>query len=128
MATVKVTKEMVEEALRATDWAAIDAMTDEDIARQIAENPDAAPDLSDVPPEHLRIVHPPGGVSVRGIRAKLGLTQAEFAERFGFPIGTLRDWEQGRKQPEAATRTLLFVIERNPELVAAVVTDHSKAA
>lgn len=115
-------------ALAATDWAAIDAMTDEDIARQIADNPDAAPDLSEVPAEHLRIVHPPGGVSVRGIRAKLNLTQREFADRFGFPIGTLRDWEQGRYQPDHATRTLLFVIERNPELVAEVVTDHSRAA
>lgn len=110
-------------ALAAVDWSAIDAMTDEDIARQIAENPDATPDLSDVPPSAIRVVHPNGGVSVRGIRAKLGLNQREFAQRFGFPLGTLRDWEQGRYQPEPATRTLLHVIERNPDLVAAVVAD-----
>lgn len=58
MAIVKVTEEMVREALRSTDWAAIDAMTDEDIARQIAENPEAAPDMSDVPAKQGRIIHP----------------------------------------------------------------------
>jgi len=47
MATVKVTKEMVEDALREIDWTAVDATTDEEIARQVAGNPDAAPILSD---------------------------------------------------------------------------------
>lgn len=114
-------------ALAAVDWARIDAMTDADIGRQIAENPDAPPDLSDAPPEAVRVAHPPGGVNVRGIRAKLGLTQEAFAARFGFAVGTLRDWEQGRKRPEPATRTLLLVIERNPELVAGVVAGDAAA-
>ena len=47
MATVKVTKEMAADALRAIDWTAVDAMTDEEIARQVADNPDAAPILTD---------------------------------------------------------------------------------
>ncbi|MBK1840308.1 type II toxin-antitoxin system MqsA family antitoxin [Azospirillum sp. YIM B02556] len=114
-------------ALAAVDWERIDAMTDEDIARQIAENPDAAPDLSDVPADALRVIHPPGGVSVRGIRAKLNLTQRAFADRFGFNLATLRDWEQGRYQPDIATQTLLFVIEREPELVANVVAERNAA-
>ncbi len=108
------------DALAGVDWAAIDAMTDEDIARQIEANPDAV-DLGDAPPEALRVVHPPGGVSVRGIRAKLDLTQEEFARRFGFSVGAVRDWEQGRKVPEGPTRTLLLLIEDNPDLVAAAV-------
>jgi Predicted transcriptional regulator len=114
-------------ALAATDWAAIDAMTDEDIARQIAENPDAAPDGADAPPSAVRPAHPPGGVNVRGIRAKLNLTQREFATRFGFPLGTLRDWEQGRYAPDAGTRTLLLVIEQSPDLVASVVARDAAA-
>ncbi|HEY0836362.1 MAG TPA: XRE family transcription factor [Azospirillum sp.] len=108
-------------ALAAVDWAVIDAMTDEDIARQIAENPDAGPDLSDAPPEALRIVHSPGGVNVRAIRAKFDLTQAAFAERFGFSLGAVRDWEQNRKAPEGPARTLLLLIEEHPDLVAAAV-------
>ncbi|PWC89812.1 hypothetical protein TSH100_04015 [Azospirillum sp. TSH100] len=114
-------------AMAAIDWKRIDAMTDEDIARQIAENPDAAPDLSDAPPELIHPVHPPGGVNVRGIRAKFNLTQRQFADRFGFPLGSLRDWEQGRYQPDPATQTLLFVIERDPELVATVVAQRNAA-
>ncbi|MGF7178350.1 helix-turn-helix domain-containing protein [Azospirillum doebereinerae] len=108
-------------AMAAIDWEAIDAMMDEDIARQIAENPDAPPDLSDGPPSTVRVIHPLGGVNVRGIRAKLDLTQAEFAARFGFAIVTLCDWEQGRSTPDALTRPLLFVIEEAPELVARTV-------
>ncbi len=123
----KLTNEQRAAALAAIDWKRIDAMTDEDIARQIAENPDAAPDMSDAPPEAVHVVHPPGGVNVRGIRAKLDLTQAEFAARFGLSLGTLRDWEQGRKQPEPATRTLLFVIEQTPDVVAAVVARNAAA-
>lgn len=114
--------------MAAIDWDRIDAMTDDDIARQIAENPDVAPDLSDVPADAIRVVHPEGGVNVRGIRAKLNLTQEAFATRFGFAVGAVRDWEQGRKKPEAATRTLLLVIEAQPELVAGVVTRIASAA
>lgn len=124
MTNLPVTPEQIAAALADIDWEAIDAMTDEDIARQIAEDPDA-PDLSTVPPEALRIVHPEGGVSVRGIRAKLGLTQEAFAQRFGFKVSAVRDWEQGQTQPDASTQILLLVIEREPELVAAVVAQKS---
>ncbi|AWJ94426.1 transcriptional regulator (plasmid) [Azospirillum baldaniorum] len=107
-------------ALAAVDWKAIDAMTDDDIARQIAANPDAV-DLGNAPPEALRVVHPPGGVAVRAIRGKLDLTQAEFAARFGFSIGAVRDWEQGRKQPDAQARVLLLLIDQAPDMVADAV-------
>lgn len=122
-----LTPEQRAAAYAAIDLARIDAMTDEDIARQIADDPDAPPDLSDAPPDLVRPIHPAGGVNVRGIRAKLNLTQTEFAARFGFPVGTLRDWEQGRTVPDAAAQTLLFVIEREPALVAAVVAQKAAA-
>lgn len=127
MANPPLTPEQIAAAHAAIDLDAIDAMTDEDIARQIAENTDATPDLSDLPPELVHPIHPPGGVSVRGIRSKFNLTQREFAVRFGFPLSTVRDWEQGRYQPDPATRTLLFVIERDPDLVASVVAQRSAA-
>ena len=41
----------------------------------------------------------------------------EFAARFRIPLGTLRDWEQGRKDPDAAARAYLIVIGRNPDAV-----------
>lgn len=54
---------------------------------------------------------------VQIIRRVLGLSQEEFAERFRIPVGTLRDWEQGRKEPDAAARAYLIVIGRNPDAV-----------
>jgi putative transcriptional regulator len=51
------------------------------------------------------------------IRRALKLSQEEFAARFNIPIGTLRDWEQGRKDPDAAARAYLKVIGRNPSAV-----------
>jgi putative transcriptional regulator len=62
-------------------------------------------------------VYIPENIDVKAIRAKLGMTQEEFAGRFGFSINTLRHWEQGRRVPEGPTRAYLLVIERNPEAV-----------
>jgi putative transcriptional regulator len=59
----------------------------------------------------------PGPVDVRAIRAKLGLSQSQFARRFGFSIRTLQDWELGRAQPPSAVRAYLTVIDRFPETV-----------
>lgn len=54
---------------------------------------------------------------VKVLRRALGLTQEEFAARYRIPIGTLRDWEQGRAQPDQPTRAYLKVIAREPEAV-----------
>ncbi|MEL6064345.1 MULTISPECIES: helix-turn-helix domain-containing protein [unclassified Methylobacterium] len=55
-------------------------------------------------------VHSPQTNAVKAVRQELGLTQAEFADRFGFAIRTLRDLEQGRVQPDATTQAYLTVI------------------
>ena len=59
----------------------------------------------------------PAAVNVRAIRKMLGITQQAFARRFGFTVAAVRDWEQGRCQPEAAARVLLLVIAHNPSAV-----------
>ncbi|HVY99223.1 MAG TPA: helix-turn-helix domain-containing protein [Dongiaceae bacterium] len=51
------------------------------------------------------------------IRATIGMTQEEFARRFGFSVNTLRHWEQGKRQPEGPTRAYLLVIDRAPKAV-----------
>ena len=56
-------------------------------------------------------------VDVRGVRLKMGLSQSQFATKFGFPPATLRNWEQGRSWPDAPTRVLLAVIAKHPEAV-----------
>jgi len=62
-------------------------------------------------------VHIPPEIDVRAIRGRLGLTQQQFATRFGFNINTLRHWEQGRRVPEGPTRAYLLVIDREPKAV-----------
>ncbi|MBA4141871.1 MAG: helix-turn-helix domain-containing protein [Nitrosospira sp.] len=58
-----------------------------------------------------------GDVNVKVIREGLKLSQEKFAERFGFSLGTLKNWEQGRRVPEEAARILLCLIESQPKLV-----------
>jgi len=64
----------------------------------------------------VTLVHVPD-VDVREVRTKMGLSQTQFATKFGFPPATLRNWEQGRSQPDAPTRVLLAVIAKHPEAV-----------
>ncbi len=51
---------------------------------------------------------------VAEIRAKVGLSQSRFATLLGVSVRTLQDWEQGRRAPSGAARTLLLVANRNP--------------
>jgi putative transcriptional regulator len=57
------------------------------------------------------------GQDVKAIRAKTKLSQPQFAEAFHLDVAALRDWEQGRRQPERAAQVLLALIEREPETV-----------
>lgn len=52
---------------------------------------------------------------VKQIRTRMNMTQKEFSELFGVSVHTLRCWEQGRRQPEGPARTLLRIVEREPE-------------
>ncbi len=54
---------------------------------------------------------------VAEVRAKVGLAQAEFAELLGVSTRTLQDWEQGRRNPSGAARTLLQIAGRHPEVL-----------
>lgn len=62
-------------------------------------------------------VHRPRQVDVKAVRAKVGMTQEQFAARFGFSTATLRHWERGDRSPRGPALVLLNVIERNPEAV-----------
>lgn len=60
----------------------------------------------------------PGPVNVQAIRTKSGLSQAEFAKRYGFNVRTLQDWESSGAQPPSPVRAYLTVIDRFPDMVA----------
>ena len=61
--------------------------------------------------EHGRVINVP---DIAAIREKTGLSQARFAQLLGVSVRTLQDWEQGRRAPSGAARTLLIVADRNP--------------
>jgi putative transcriptional regulator len=63
---------------------------------------------------------------VKIIRRALGISQEDFAARYRIPIGTLRDWEQGRAVPDQAARAYLTVIARDPEAVGKALNVKSK--
>ena len=94
------------------DWNKFDAMTDAQRHTAALGDADAKP-LS--PNDFKRLKKTP---RAKIIRRALGLSQEEFAARFHIPVGTLRDWEQGRKAPDAAARAYLVVIGKNPDAVA----------
>ncbi|MGO1077819.1 helix-turn-helix domain-containing protein [Inquilinus sp. CA228] len=62
-------------------------------------------------------VHIPADIDVKAIRSRRGLSQQAFADRYGFSVAAVRDWEQGRRVPEAPARSFLTVIDREPEAV-----------
>ena len=62
-------------------------------------------------------VYQPVPVDVAGLRQRMGLTQEQFAARFGFSVATLRHWERGDRTPQGAALVLLNVIDRDPQAV-----------
>ena len=59
----------------------------------------------------------PEPVDVRRLRDRLGLTQEQFAMRFGLELDAVRNWEYGRRAPDAAAKAYLTVIDRDPDAV-----------
>ncbi len=86
-------------------------MTPKEIEAAASSDPDNRP-LT--PADLARMKRTP---QVKIIRRALGLSQDDFAARYQIPIGTLRDWEQGRATPDQAARAYLTVIARDPEAV-----------
>jgi putative transcriptional regulator len=62
-------------------------------------------------------VHIPEAYDKRKIRKRMKLSQAQFAKRFGFSLDSIQNWEQGRRIPDGAARTLLMVISQEPKAV-----------
>jgi putative transcriptional regulator len=107
---VKVFPDGSEQLLQdTTEWAALCALTDEEVMARALADPDAQP----LTPQQLSRMRPVP--LVKTLRRRLSVTQEEFALRFQIPIGTLRDWEQGRCEPDQPTRAYLRVIASDHE-------------
>jgi putative transcriptional regulator len=102
-----------------TDWARLDAMTDEEITAAAQSDPDAQP----LTPEQLAKMRRVSRVKV--LRQHLGMTRVEFAEAFHLPLAMLRDWEHHRRTPDAPARALLLAIERDPAVMRRLLADRA---
>jgi putative transcriptional regulator len=92
------------------------SMTDEERHAAAMSAPDAQPMTEE---DFTRMKRVP---MAKSLRRALGLSQDEFAARYHIPIGTLRDWEQGRAEPDQAARAYLKVIAHEPEIVRKALT------
>jgi putative transcriptional regulator len=99
------------------DWSRADAMSDGEIEAAALSDPDCPPATEE------QLARAAAGRKLRLLRAKLGLSQEEFARRYALPLGTIRDWEQGKHAPDTAARVLLKVIEKEPDRVARVLAE-----
>ena len=100
------------------DLAILDRVTDAEIDAQIAGDLDTAPVFT---PEELararRVTPVLDPQDIKALRGRLGLTQEKFARRFGFSVETIRNYEQGHRQPTGPARVLLRVIASEPDAV-----------
>jgi putative transcriptional regulator len=97
-------------------------MSTEAIEKAARADPDAQPLMS---ADFKRMKSRP---RVQIIRRALDLTQEEFAERYHIPLGTLRDWEQGRAEPDQPTRAYLTLIARDPRHVDRTLNKRTREA
>lgn len=93
------------------DWSRSDAMTEAQRHEAALADPDAQP-FTEADLANVRLTPQP-----RNMRRALGLTQEEFSARFQIPLGTLRDWEQGRAEPDQPARAYLRAIAGDAQAV-----------
>lgn len=89
------------------DAARLDATTESDIAAQAAQDD--------------RQATQDAGLFARRVRRRLGLSQTEFAKRIDVPLETIRNWEQGKRSPTGAAKSLLKVLDKAPEAALAAL-------
>lgn len=89
------------------DTAKVDAASERDIAAQQAE------DEAEAWQDAARFA--------RRVRQRLGLSQAEFSRRIDVPLDTIRNWEQGKRSPTGAAKSLLKVLDKAPETALAAL-------
>ncbi len=116
MPTVKRSAAEISKRKGKADRDRLRRTTDAEIAEQIAADPDTAPEMA--ADTDWRLVANPPIPDIKAIRRRLGLSQAQFANRFGLSVRTVQQWEQGRAIPDRPARNLLKVIESAPEIVA----------
>lgn len=102
----------VEASIGRVNYARLDATTEDEIAEHIREDEEA--------------FHKAVGDQIRQIRVSLGMSQHRFADAIHISVKTLRNWEQGLRLPTGPARTLLKIIQRQPQLALSVLEEESR--
>ncbi len=116
MATVRFKLDPKNPRRGKTDWENVKRLSEKEIRRAARSDKDAPLLTAKELAEMERIP------DVKATRARLGLTQEEFARSFHLSVATVRDWEQGRVQPDRAARSFLRVIAKIPDKVEAALS------
>jgi putative transcriptional regulator len=106
-----------------TDWAALDAMTDEEAEAAALVDPDNQPWPSDKPMHKM--------ARVKRVRMQLQLSQAEFAARYHIPLSQLKEWERHEAMPDPVAKAFIEAIAGEPDAVARALASaarHPQAA
>lgn len=101
-------------------YARLDAMTDAEVEAAARTDPDNPPLTAEQASRMRRVA------VAKRIRWQLGMSQSEFSEAFGIPLGTLRDWEQHRREPDQGSQAYLAVIAHEPDAVRRALAERAK--
>jgi len=93
------------------DWEAFDALTNDQVRASAENDPDNPPLTKEFLSRMRRVPN------ARVVREGTGLSQSQFAAKYGLPLASLKDWEQGRRQPTSGVQTLMCVIQHEPDAV-----------
>ena len=94
------------------------AATESPLGANLLRSAQQARDWVNGKPGRVRVTYVPvPQIDVRRLRAKMRLSQTQFAARFGFSLDSIQNWEQGHRKPEGPARILLAVIAKNPKAV-----------
>ena len=126
MPIVRRTRADIDRKALLAELAARPEPAEQEIDRQAAEDADAWSE-ADVAGAMLTRPPPTPG-QVRALRVRLGLSQTQFARRFGFNVDTVQQYEQGRRVPSGPAATLLRVIEADPVAVVRALDSHRSSA
>src|SRR5260370_37705504 len=113
-----VTPEQRRKALRRIDWDRVRNMTEEEIERNALDDPDSIVPFDEAGEPQLVLPM----LDVAALRRRLKLSQAEFANRFGFSVATVRNWEQGRGLADGPARVLLAAVANETQRVSAALS------
>ena len=94
------------------------AANEDTLGEKLLRSAQQARDWVNGKPGRVRVTYVPvPQIDVRKLRTGMGLSQTQFAAKFGFSLDSIQNWEQGHRQPEGPARVLLAVIAKNPKAV-----------